>query len=361
MFATTVCVQQSRPLLRLVEGCCWHALSRSGRSAPVNVSHARAFRLTPLNPASMRSRFGRSQLKSENQSSSPMSIDLSRAAIAAGAALGLGGLCYYGMRSTSAGADALSVMDRASIWPEHVRHRVKMTYAYLAAGATIAAGTAVALSRSATFCRAMMGSGWIAPIGMMIASMGAGVVCQMIPYPSSGGVFNSKHLAWTVFSASIGGMLMPICLIGGPIITRAVLYTGGIVGGLSIVATTAPSDKFLYMGGPLAIGLGVIVVSSLGSMFLSPVSRLGSGMAAISLYGGLILFSGFLLYDTQMVVRRAESYPPPSKRFSHAYGDLPIIERSFDPINNSIHILLDIVNIFVRMVAIFSGGQNRRK
>lgn len=34
--------------------------------------------------------------------------------------------------------------------------------------------------------------------------------------------------------------------------------------GLSALAMCAPSEKFLNMGGPLAIGLGVVFVSSLG-------------------------------------------------------------------------------------------------
>jgi len=34
--------------------------------------------------------------------------------------------------------------------------------------------------------------------------------------------------------------------------------------GLSTLAMCAPSDKFLYMGGPLAMGLGVVFVSSIG-------------------------------------------------------------------------------------------------
>lgn len=44
------------------------------------------------------------------------------------------------------------------------------------------------------------------------------------------------------------------------------------------------------------------------------------GLASMSLYGGLVLFSGFLLYDTQRLVRKAEVYPQ--------YGYAP-----YDPIN----------------------------
>ena len=36
------------------------------------------------------------------------------------------------------------------------------------------------------------------------------------------------------------------------------------VAGLSTLAVCAPSEKFLNMGGPLAMGLGVVFVSSVG-------------------------------------------------------------------------------------------------
>lgn len=69
-------------------------------------------------------------------------------------------------------------------------------------------------------------------------------------------------------------------------------------------------------------------------MFLSPVSRLGSGLASISLYGGLLLFSGFLLYDTQHVIRRAESHPPPNFYLPTNKGfQNPEVLKPFDPIN----------------------------
>lgn len=90
-------------------------------------------------------------------------------------------------------------------------------------------------------------------------------------------------------------------VLGGQILIRAAWYTAGIVGGLSTVAVCAPSDKFLYMGGPLAIGLGGIFAASMASMFLPPTTALGAGIYSISLYGGLLLFGAFLMYDTQKV------------------------------------------------------------
>ena len=45
-----------------------------------------------------------------------------------------------------------------------------------------------------------------------------------------------------------------------------VTNAGCLVAGLSTVAACAPSDKFLYMSGPLAIGLGVVLASSVGQL-----------------------------------------------------------------------------------------------
>merc|ERR1712189_70514 len=133
-------------------------------------------------------------------------------------------------------------------------------------------------------------SGFIA-IGVSIAAMiGSSMVARSIPYTP--GVW-SKHLAWLAHCAVVGAVIAPICLLGGPILYRAAWYTAGMVGGLSTVAVTAPSDKFLYMGGPLAMGFGVIFMSSIASNFLPPTTALGAGMYSIAMYGGLVLFGAF--------------------------------------------------------------------
>ena len=102
------------------------------------------------------------------------------------------------------------------------------------------------------------------------------------------------------------------------------------------------------MGGPLAMGLGVVFAASLGSAFLPATTALGASLYSISLYGGLLLFGGFLLYDTQKIVYRAETHPQ--------YG-----VRKFDPINASMGIYLDTINIFIRIAQILGMGGGRRK
>ena len=98
------------------------------------------------------------------------------------------------------------------------------------------------------------------------------------------------------------------------------LMIGFLFTALSSVAACAPSEKFLHMGGPLAIGFGLVLASSIAGMFASPVSALGAGLASVSVYGGAVLFGLFILYDTQKIIHKAENHP--------TYGAVP-----FDPIN----------------------------
>lgn len=53
-----------------------------------------------------------------------------------------------------------------------------------------------------------------------------------------------------------------------------------------------------------------------------------SGLASVVVYGGLILFSAFLLHDTQRVIKMAQGYPV-GDRFGANNG----LVRKYDPIN----------------------------
>jgi hypothetical protein len=74
----------------------------------------------------------------------------------------------------------------------------------------------------------------------------------------------------------------------------------------SCLVTAAKQDKYLYLGGPLLAGVTVVALSSLAPMVL-PVTamRTLAVTEALSLYGGLAVFSGFMLYDTQRILKEA--------------------------------------------------------
>lgn len=182
-------------------------------------------------------------------------------------------------------------------------------------------------------------------IGSIVLMVGSNMLVHSLPYQPG---LNGKQLAWAGHSAIMGAIVAPICILGGPLLMTAAWYTAGVIGGLSAVAVCAPSDKFMYMGGPLAIGLGVVFASSIGSAFLPATSALGAGLYSMSMYGGLLLFSGFLLYDTQKIMHRAEAHPQ--------YAPVP-----YDPINNSISIYADTLNIFIRIAMLLGGGGGRKK
>lgn len=125
----------------------------------------------------------------------------------------------------------------------------------------------------------------------------------------------TKHLFWIGFNACQAATLSPLFFVSPAILSRAALYTCGVVGSLSYVGATArfvliicldsePSltrrtrnDKYLYMGGPLLAGVTVVALSSIAPMAL-PLGMRGLQFAeAISLYGGLAVFGGFVLFE----------------------------------------------------------------
>ncbi|EDV95398.1 growth hormone-inducible transmembrane protein [Drosophila grimshawi] len=262
---------------------------------------------------------------------------LGKGAAAGAAVVGLGALCYYGVGM----GKETSIADNAIMWPQYVKDRIQSTYAFFGSSCILTAASAAAVFRSPRLLSLASRGGLLWTCASLALVIGSGAVTRSMQYQEGLG---PKHLAWALHCAILGGVIAPLCFLGGPILTRAALYTGGIVGGLSTIAACAPNDKFLYMGGPLAIGLGVVFASSLASMWLPPTTMIGAGLASMSLYGGLLLFSGFLLYDTQRLVRKAEVCP------QYAYAP-------FDPINASMSIYLDVLNIFIRIATIMGGSR----
>lgn len=217
------------------------------------------------------------------------------------------------------------------------------TFKYTGGGLVLTALGARALFRSGTAFRIMSANPWVVLGVSLVGSIGTMMGVMYTPPENT----VLKHAFWLGFNACQAATLSPLFFLSPAILARAAMYTCGVVGSLSYVGATATNDKYLYMGGPLLAGVTVVALSSLAPMIL-PLGLRGLAVSeAISLYGGLAVFSGFVLYDTQKILAHARM------------AERGAMTR--DPLRESISLELDMINIFIRLVQILAMQQNRKK
>jgi modulator of FtsH protease len=88
---------------------------------------------------------------------------------------------------------------------------------------------------------------------------------------------------------------------GGDIVATALSMTGITFLGLSAYAVSSRKD-FSFMGGFLMIGLILVIVASLANIFFA-IPALSLAISAV----GVLVFSGFILYDTSRMVNGGET------------------------------------------------------
>uniref|UniRef100_A0A7S3KBP0 Uncharacterized protein n=1 Tax=Euplotes crassus TaxID=5936 RepID=A0A7S3KBP0_EUPCR len=208
-----------------------------------------------------------------------------------------------------------------------VESRVQNALAYFCGGLGLT-GLSVALFRNTTLAYANPFLLFIPAIAAMIGTQYLNYHTQSIP----------KHLTWGAFCGLEGLMLAPLINMAGmPIVFNALAATGAMMGALGAYAYNTPTKDFLSMGGALSIGLcGLIGVSFVNMFWPSPL------LMSLSLYGGLLLFGGFVMYDTQKLIHNASTKP------------------SWDPINESIGIYLDAIIIFQKFLIIFMNNKKKK-
>jgi FtsH-binding integral membrane protein len=113
-------------------------------------------------------------------------------------------------------------------------------------------------------------------------------------------------------------------------ILAAGVLTVGIFGGLTAYAFISKRD-FSFMRGMLTVGLVVVVLASLLNIFLA-MSAFSFAISAAA----LVLFSGFVLYDTSNIIRR---YP------TNEY------------VAGALSLYLDAFNIFLALINILNSGR----
>ncbi|KAI8829433.1 inhibitor of apoptosis-promoting Bax1-domain-containing protein [Chytriomyces cf. hyalinus JEL632] len=255
--------------------------------------------------------------------------------------VGIGALMLETLLNTENNNSAVDMDTLASNM--YVREYVNETFRYVGAALVATASSAYMFSRNLALQRAMAQSPIAFSIGGLVVTVGA-MFATLYTDPAN---TTQKHLLFASFAVAKGAMLSSLFLLNPAILIRAGVYSAAIVGSLSWVAATSKSDRFLYLGGPLFGGLCIVAVSSLGAAFLPATSVAMPWLYSISLYGGLALFGGFVLYDTQKVIKHGQ------------LASKGVVKR--DAVNESVSLYLDFINIFVRLVQILAMGGNKKR
>jgi FtsH-binding integral membrane protein len=164
------------------------------------------------------------------------------------------------------------------------------------------------------------------------------LICVLLPICCQG-IYQSvpiNYIVLTIFTLSYSWDVAAItCTFTFKSVMIALLLTFITVVALSIYAMKAKED-FTIVGGTLFVCM--ILLIFIGIIYIIIPIRL---MYMIYLYGSLILFSIYLIYDTQLLIGKGE------RKFSED-----------DYILAAINIYLDIIILFLKILEIF-GEKNK--
>jgi len=225
------------------------------------------------------------------------------------------------------------------------------TYKYVALGLGITLISAIIAFRTGLPLKLMAMNPIVSSLGFTAALMGSMVAVRSISPENK----FAKNLSFTIFNGIMGASLCGLAFLHPTILLRAGIYTAGLVSALSFTAMTAKQDQFLFLGGPLLAGLSVIFLSTLVGMFLP--ARFAVTLSVIDklwMYGGLAIFSGLMLFDTQRLMNNARNRENLSLMAQNRLSKP-------DYINESISIYLNVINIFVRLAMMLANSNSNNK
>jgi FtsH-binding integral membrane protein len=167
------------------------------------------------------------------------------------------------------------------------------------------------------------------------------VACMFLAFPGRSSVI--RHGALYGFGFTQGWLAAPlvnyVMLVNPSTVFVTILATMAIFGSFTMSAYFSPRRQYLYLGGLLGTILSMMMIASFANAFIG-----SSAFANVELYIGLFVFALYVLYDTQVIVERAE-------------------DGNHDDVTHSMTLFTDIAAIFVRLLIILSKDKedNRRR
>lgn len=144
--------------------------------------------------------------------------------------------------------------------------------------------------------------------------------------------------AFTFFQGMTLGGLVEVILIADPsILLTAFLGATAVFLCFSFAALLSPRRSYLYLGGILGSALSLMLLLSFVNFFV----RSGT-MFSFQLYAGLLMFCGYIVFDTQVIIEKA------------FLGDKDIAAHATE-------LFTDFIAVFVRLAIILLRNSERRK
>ncbi|KAL3689801.1 hypothetical protein R1sor_016110 [Riccia sorocarpa] len=115
------------------------------------------------------------------------------------------------------------------------------------------------------------------------------------------------------------------------LVMTALLGTVAVFASFSGAAVFARRREYLFLGGILSSAVSTMMMLRFGSYLFGGASA----MFNLELYGGLLLFVGYVLFDTQLIIERAS-------------------KNDDDYIQHTLDLFIDFVSLFVRILVILT-------
>jgi len=177
--------------------------------------------------------------------------------------------------------------------------------------------------------------------GILYALLSMGLVMGLMATPDNGKNRSTRMgllLAFSFFSGLGTGPLLDMAIrINPSIIPNAFMLSGMIFACFSGAALFAPDGQYLYLGGTLMSGLSALFWMGLMNLFFQ--SQL---IFQVYLWGGLLLFCGFIMWDTQVIIEKRKR------------GDGDFIKHSLD-------LFIDFMQVFRRVLILLMQKDDNKK
>jgi FtsH-binding integral membrane protein len=216
-----------------------------------------------------------------------------------------------------------------------VRTHLKNVYSYLTLSVmTAAVGAYVNVFSS-------LAAGLLGPLSIL-GSIGLLLGLHFTPDNGKNLTTRTAMLLGFAFCSGVGlGPLIGYAYALNPaIIFSALLGTTLIFACFTLVSLFAPDGSYLYLGGTLLSALSMLCWAGIANIFFRSAM-----MFQVQIWAGLLIFCGFVVYDTQAIIAKRRM------------GDKDVIRHSLDLFIDFIHIFRKVLVLLIQK----EQNDNQRK